>query len=754
MEKRKLTLSLKRKIDLIHAVEKNPEKKRKETAYEFGIKPSTLSGILRGKEKYKFQYYSGQTDVQKMRARPPKQEAVDIALLHWFAFARSNNIPVNGSVMKSKAEELSRHLGIVGWRCSEGWLHRFKKRHNISYKAMCDERLSAIEQSRHTQWLKDVLKPTLIRYDPKNVFCADETALFWRLLPDKTTAFKSEQCYDGKKSKERLTLLVCANMDGTEKMPLLTIGKFDNPRCFRGIHKLPVKYVASSKAWMTSELFSDWLWSFDDAMDCQHRKVLLVINSCPAHPNAKTHLKATELLFLPPTAATKLQPCSQGIIQNLKVHYRTMTLLRLVQHIDAGGAAEDLEITLLDAVSMLKSAWEKVAPTTITNCFTRAHFRDDDYSVSGTSPHQHDDDVPFESLAQGPLLVRLYKDWKISASDYFNIDSGIPSTAHENVALFTVPLSSTASTSASGSQDSVSDSDNDDCGEPEQTVTDRQVLDCVHKISLYLVQAGCSDAVLVPFSDFRQALENHMVSTNKTQPAATQFFRREQHPEKAGVAAVQGGQGVETGHTERGQTEEGQRQEGLVGEVQGTEEQGEKWQRREGQRESERQAEEWCVEQVQIKEERLENGLSQGGHVEEKVHAQVKEERAEGGWQQDRWVEGVPIKQEQGEEGLVEQWHAVQVQVNGELEKEGQRREEEQREEDGLGLEEWRLQEVQIKQEQKEEGQMEVVNEAQRREEQREEGRMVYEWHVGGVHIRVEQRVEEQRREGQRPEGR
>ena len=59
-------------------MEKNPEKKRKETAYEFGIKPSTLSGILRGKEKYKFQYYSGQTDVQKMRARPPKQEAVDI----------------------------------------------------------------------------------------------------------------------------------------------------------------------------------------------------------------------------------------------------------------------------------------------------------------------------------------------------------------------------------------------------------------------------------------------------------------------------------------------------------------------------------------------------------------------------------------------------------------------------------------------------------------------------------------------------
>ena len=34
----------------------------------------------------------------------------------------------------------------------------------------------------------------------------------------------------GKKSKEQITLLVCANM----KRPLLTIGKSKSPRCFQG----------------------------------------------------------------------------------------------------------------------------------------------------------------------------------------------------------------------------------------------------------------------------------------------------------------------------------------------------------------------------------------------------------------------------------------------------------------------------------------------------------------------------------------
>ncbi|KAL8586716.1 hypothetical protein ACOMHN_038702 [Nucella lapillus] len=54
MAQRKLkTLPLKRKLDLIHEVENNPLKKRKDIAGEFNIPSNTLSAIMRGSEKYK-----------------------------------------------------------------------------------------------------------------------------------------------------------------------------------------------------------------------------------------------------------------------------------------------------------------------------------------------------------------------------------------------------------------------------------------------------------------------------------------------------------------------------------------------------------------------------------------------------------------------------------------------------------------------------------------------------------------------------
>jgi hypothetical protein len=45
--------------------------------------------------------------------------------------------------------------------------------------------------------------------------------LFLNLLPDRIYAFKGESCHGHKRSKDRITVLVCANMDGPEKMPIL-----------------------------------------------------------------------------------------------------------------------------------------------------------------------------------------------------------------------------------------------------------------------------------------------------------------------------------------------------------------------------------------------------------------------------------------------------------------------------------------------------------------------------------------------------
>ena len=61
---------------------------------------------------------------------------------------------------------------------------------------------------------------------------------------------KGKKYSGGKCSKERITIMVACNMDGTEKTPLLVLGKSAKPRCFKKVRTLPVDYAFSKKSWM------------------------------------------------------------------------------------------------------------------------------------------------------------------------------------------------------------------------------------------------------------------------------------------------------------------------------------------------------------------------------------------------------------------------------------------------------------------------------------------------------------------------
>ena len=96
---------------------------------------------------------------------------------------------------------------------------------------------------------------SLIRreYLDVDIFNADETGLFWRMLPDTTHVLKGQTCAGGKRAKNRITVLVGTSAMG-EKLPLLVIGRYAKPRCFKNSSP-PIKYVSNKKAWMTAEIF-------------------------------------------------------------------------------------------------------------------------------------------------------------------------------------------------------------------------------------------------------------------------------------------------------------------------------------------------------------------------------------------------------------------------------------------------------------------------------------------------------------------
>lgn len=140
---------------------------------------------------------------------------VDQKCFEWFCRARSQNIPISGPIIKAKAKAFAEQVGYHNFAASDGWLQKFRRRHAIGFKSISGEALS-VNQSDVTHFTEN-LSSILANYEAEDIYNADESGLFFRALPDKTMALKSEKCVGGKFSKERLTILFCVNMAGGKK---------------------------------------------------------------------------------------------------------------------------------------------------------------------------------------------------------------------------------------------------------------------------------------------------------------------------------------------------------------------------------------------------------------------------------------------------------------------------------------------------------------------------------------------------------
>lgn len=83
------------------------------------------------------------------------------------------------------------------FKTSNGWLQNFKNRHAIVGKAISGESASA-DVAGAMSWMEDTLPGVLDRYDPCDVYNADETGLFYQMLPKRTLCLKGQSCHGGK----------------------------------------------------------------------------------------------------------------------------------------------------------------------------------------------------------------------------------------------------------------------------------------------------------------------------------------------------------------------------------------------------------------------------------------------------------------------------------------------------------------------------------------------------------------------------
>ncbi|KAJ8875515.1 hypothetical protein PR048_023410 [Dryococelus australis] len=129
--------------------------------------------------------------------------------------------------------------------------------------------------------------------------------MFFNLLLDRILAVKLDACKGGKSSKELLTVLFCCNMDGSEKLNPLTIGKSKNLHAFNGHMTLLCQYDINKKDRITTGMFTS---------------AVLFIYNCHDHPQI-LNMKNIKLVLLPPNITSTLQPLDHGIIKALKANF-------------------------------------------------------------------------------------------------------------------------------------------------------------------------------------------------------------------------------------------------------------------------------------------------------------------------------------------------------------------------------------------------------------------------------------------------
>ncbi|XP_072119240.1 tigger transposable element-derived protein 4-like [Mobula birostris] len=374
-------LTLAEKITVLDQIKSHPPNTtHRQLAVITGVPKSTIARLIQQQDKLREEWAlcEGQQGTSQKRKREGKNPDVEKALNQWFSVVTGRGVRVSGPMLKNKSEELAKKLGHRDFKATDGWLSRWKCRHHIQFKKTHGEK-SGSDALNAEAWKSTKLPDLLQKFCADDIYNADETGLFYRAILSGT-----------KKAIDRITVLCCSNMSGTDKKKLLVIGKSVKPRCFKGLRmdSLPIEYYANKNAWMTSDIFKNWLMSWDMELQRKSRKVLLLVDNCAAYPNVEC-LKNIQLEFLPASRTYLVQPMDMGIIKKLKTLYRRKLVNHILEAIEenlltSSATAKEVcaRVNLLHAIQFVTDSWREISSKTIQNCFALCGFKHSGFEMT------------------------------------------------------------------------------------------------------------------------------------------------------------------------------------------------------------------------------------------------------------------------------------------------------------------------------------------------------------------------------------
>ncbi|CAG8605068.1 406_t:CDS:2, partial [Gigaspora rosea] len=302
----------------------------------------------------------------------------------WLAVVKDNT--TSDSFRHKKAAYFAKALSLPDneLKFSNGWIRQFKKRNGLRNFKLHGEAGSNIIQS----------------YALNDVFNADETGLFFRMVPNQTLASRSRSGW----KKESILSHYSCNATGTKKLKPIVIGSSIEPRALFGIHyaNLPVTYRANAKAWMRSDIFADHFNPNSNSSDEEpdhsdpeelHSTSNATPNSQQSRANRQSKGKCgrsqasvytlpdlsnyqptnVQIKFLPALTTSHLQSIDAGIIKCFKAKYQKKYIHHILDQFERGVDIRNPKnkLNIREAIDYVATSWNEVDELTMVNCWIK-----------------------------------------------------------------------------------------------------------------------------------------------------------------------------------------------------------------------------------------------------------------------------------------------------------------------------------------------------------------------------------------------
>lgn len=218
----------------------------------------------------------------------------------------------------------------------------------------------------------NAIRALCAKYHEDNIYNMDEVVLSWR-----------HALYDGlvpesAKDGSQITLALCVNATGSDRLPVYVITSEKKPSSIDGLDPkaFGAAWQSNDKLAMTAETMREWLHLFYSHIGKQ-RKVILLLD------NLNSHKKGVELMppppniriqWLPPGTTRRYQPLDQGINKALKVNYQQIWIKYMFGKLYGGEFMNPVHTMSSElAVRWTIQIWKHhITSKTVHDCFRKS----------------------------------------------------------------------------------------------------------------------------------------------------------------------------------------------------------------------------------------------------------------------------------------------------------------------------------------------------------------------------------------------